>query len=87
MGRFISKKILINVWAVILILLAGILIGFQMKGTSDITPIQNNTAQIAQGISDENGSKADSSLVKVARVIDGDTIEIEGGEKGAIYRH
>lgn len=81
MGRFISKKILINVWAVILILLAGILIGFQMKGTSDITPIQNNTAQIAQGISDENGSKADSSLVKVARVIDGDTIEIEGGER------
>ena len=80
MDRFISRKILV-IGAGVLILFVGILIGFQLKGTPNITPVQNNTAQIVQGISNENGSKADSGLVKVARVIDGDTIEIGGGER------
>ncbi|MDP1629464.1 MAG: thermonuclease family protein, partial [bacterium] len=35
----------------------------------------------AREINNENENKTDSGLIKVTRVIDGDTIEIEGGER------
>ncbi len=82
---FIPKKILV-IGAGVLILLVGIGIGLKFGKTSpspSVTPpaandlsTQNKTAQETSG---QNQSSVDT--FKVTRVIDGDTIEIEGGER------
>ena len=84
MGVFISKKILV-IGAGILILLAGIGIGLKFGKTSPSPAIplavnylstQNKTARETNG-----QNKFSTDMFKVIRVIDGDTIEIEGGER------
>jgi micrococcal nuclease len=90
MDRFISRQILIA-GAGILILLIGVGIGRSSKQMPQNMPTSNLAAN------DENGailkSKNESGniiasenliggdLAKVTRVVDGDTIEIEGGER------
>jgi micrococcal nuclease len=80
MDVFIPKKILV-ISAGVLILFIGIIIGFQLKGVQNITPVQNNVTQTNQEISNKNAGEINTGEFKVTRVIDGDTIEIEGGER------
>ncbi len=65
----------------VLVLLIGIIIGFQLKGVPNIPSVQNNAAQVNQEISSKSFGEINTGEVKVTRVIDGDTIEIEGGER------
>ncbi len=78
MDRFIPKKILV-IGAGILILIIGIGIGLSL-GRNQSSPSITPTTTGLTGTLAKNEIK-DSALVKVTRVIDGDTIEIEGGER------
>lgn len=96
MNVFISKKLLL-IGAGILILLIGIGIGSwtnQSQPNVSPTPLNVEKVSLTPGVSSpasfntEEGSSIpsiidapSSGLVKVTRVIDGDTIEIEGGER------
>lgn len=79
MNIFTSKKLLI-VAGMVLSLFIGIAIGYNFK-SNKATPSGNLVSNILKEIvpGNKNGSVGD--LVKVVRVVDGDTIEIEGGEK------
>lgn len=79
MNRFVSKKILI-IGAGIFILLIGIAIGYGFKLNS-IAPSGNFAVNIPKKIIPGNKNGNVNDFVKVVRVVDGDTIEIEGGEK------
>ena len=87
MNTFISKKFLVII-GFILVLFVGVAIGSASK--------QNKLASVAVSLSaipsespsaspaplaTETSEKIDGELVKVIRVVDGDTIEIESGEK------
>lgn len=72
MNIFASRKFLI-IAGIILVLIIGIAIGSGFKQ-------QYNISSVIVGETDGQ-SKSDGGLVKIVRVIDGDTIEIEGGEK------
>lgn len=83
MSKFVSRKILL-IGTGILILFIGIGIGYNLKEvpvpllatlSKSILPIQNETVQ------ETNDSESYNGAIKVVRVVDGDTIEIEGGEK------
>lgn len=83
MSTFVSRKILL-VGAGILTLFIGIGIGYNLKGvpvpllatlSKSIVQIQNEIVQ------ETNNSESYNGSIKVVRVVDGDTIEIEGGEK------
>src|SRR3990167_5528711 len=79
MGRSVLNKIL-TIWAGVLILLVGIGIGLKL-GEDQSSPL---TAQVIsdQEIGEVAGqSKFEAGTFKVTRVIDGDTIEIDGGER------
>jgi len=84
MDRFIPKKILV-IGAGVLILLVGIGIGLKFGKTSpspSASPVVNDLSaqnKTPQETSGQNQSSVDT--FKVTRVIDGDTIEIEGGER------
>jgi micrococcal nuclease len=78
MGVFIPKKILI-IGAGVLILIIGIGIGLGL-GRNRSSPAVTPTTTSLTGSSAKNEIK-DNALVKITRVIDGDTIEIEGGER------
>lgn len=77
MSIFTSKKFLI-VAGIVLSLFIGIAIGRNSKPSSPAA-IGNPALNIVKEII--SGNKTDSDLVKVVRIIDGDTIEIEGGER------
>jgi len=86
---FSAKKSLVFIGA-IFILFIGIVIGSGMKRDNPVpnSDLIANVAEVAKEDVTENDnnivvseSKADNGLVKVIRVIDGDTIEIEGGER------
>ena len=79
MDIFDSKKLLI-IAGMILALFIGIAIGYGFK-SNNATPSGNLAANILKEIipGNKNGNVGD--LVKVVRVVDGDTIEIEGGKK------
>lgn len=79
MDKFISKKILI-IGAGIFILLIGIAIGNGFKSNNAASP-SNLASNILKEIIPGNKNGNVGNLVKVVRVVDGDTIEIEGGEK------
>ena len=79
MDKFVSKKILI-IGAGIFILLIGIAIGNGFK-SSNTAPTDNLVAIALKEAVSENKNGGEGNLVKVVRVVDGDTIEIEGGEK------
>lgn len=72
MNIFASRKFLI-IAGMTLALIIGIAIGSGFKQ-------QYNISSVIVGETDGQ-SKSDGGLVKIVRVIDGDTIEIEGGEK------
>lgn len=87
MNIFISKKFLVII-GFILVLFVGIAIGivFKQKKLAPVvssSPIASSESQIASPApsADEAGEKIEGELVKVIRAVDGDTIEIEGGEK------
>ena len=72
----------------ILVLLIGIGIGRNSKQTAQILPnnpsgnVSNeNRNQVEQKSETKSAGEVKGDLVKVERVVDGDTIEIEGGEK------
>lgn len=73
-----SKKILI-VAGMILALFIGIAIGSGFSKSNIITPVRNFAPHVLKKSVLED--KSDNNLVKIIRVIDGDTIEIERGEK------
>lgn len=79
MRVFIPKKILI-IGAGILILSAGVGIGLEI---GKIRSLPSAVLMMTDQKTDENVSqnKSEAGAVKVIRVIDGDTIEIEGGER------
>ena len=91
MGKVINSKIF-KIGALILVLFIGIAIGSRFS-KNDAAPSGNYAANVAGTASDvtsgdrseDSGAsaenKTDGGLVKVIRVVDGDTIEIEGGEK------
>ncbi|MCX6813137.1 MAG: thermonuclease family protein [Candidatus Azambacteria bacterium] len=79
MGIFDSKKLLI-VAGMILALFIGIAIGYGFKSNSTASP-SNFADNILKEIIPGNKNSNIVDLVKVVRVVDGDTIEIEGGEK------
>lgn len=78
----INKKLLIPIVG-ILLLVAGVGIGLKIAKippapSSHISPVvADNKSAINEN---KDTSKSNGNLVKVTRVIDGDTIEIEGGE-------
>lgn len=84
MNTLISKKIIIIVGTVAVLFIAYKLGGYT-KETAQVP--SNQSASVASASAKEAESdvgKSESSianLVKVTRVIDGDTIEIEGGER------
>lgn len=87
MNSFASKKILIIV-GMVLMLFIGIAIGNSFRVNNTDMPVapylsqaglQGNVAADVIKAVPEN--KSGDSRVKVIRVIDGDTIEIEGGER------
>ena len=83
MHLFIPKKLLLIVGGV-LILLIGIGIGSGTKQSQPSTPLSAPPAPLSIEKSIPSSSTTDISsagLIKVVRVIDGDTIEIEGGER------
>ena len=62
----------------ILLVVLGVLIGVSISKQSEINPIekaQNKNVTLSYASPENN------ALVKVVRVVDGDTIEIEGGER------
>ena len=71
---FFSKKILI-VGVGILILFIGVGIGLKMGKVQSLHKTVQETSEAG------SQNKFETSVVKIVRVIDGDTIEIEGGEK------
>lgn len=79
MSVFTSKKFLIVV-GIILSLFIGIAIGRNSKPSS-LAPTGNLAANTLKEAVPENKNSSGGNLVKVVRVIDGDTIEIEGGER------
>jgi len=79
MNVFASKKFLI-IAGMILALFIGIAIGSSFK-PSNTAPTGNLAANILKEITPGNKNDNVGDLVKVVRVVDGDTIEIEGGEK------
>lgn len=81
MSKFVSKKVLVNFGVGILMLFFGILIGSRLKVTPDALPVQSSIGQVVKEKNNKDSAKADIGEVKVVRVIDGDTIEIEGGER------
>ena len=83
MAKFVSREILL-IGAGILILFIGIDIGYNLKEvpvpllatlSKSILSIQNETVR------ETNDSESRNGAIKVVRVVDGDTIEIEGGER------
>lgn len=75
---FISKKLLITI-AIILIFLLGIWIGFWW---GRIAFPNSNSGSAGNDAQEKNAKGGDFvGEFKVSRVIDGDTIEIEGGER------
>ena len=72
------KKILI-IGAGIFILLIGVSIGLGLGRNQSLPSVNPATTSLTSSLA-KNETK-DNNLVKVTRVIDGDTIEIEGGEK------
>lgn len=87
MDKFISKKVLVAGFG-ILILFIGVLIGMQFRNTAGQSPVlskpkitneKTNEANVQNVLESQN--KSQSETFKVTRVIDGDTIEIEGGER------
>ncbi len=88
MNFFVSKRILV-VAAGILILFVGVEIGLEINQFSSLSSvlILSSPSKISLSPSDSPGPvqsiaiiKPNENLFKVTRVIDGDTIEIEGGE-------
>ena len=79
MDIFASKKFLI-IAGIILALFIGIAIGYGFK-SNNATLSGNLAANILKEIIPGNKNDNVGDLVKVVRVVDGDTIEIEGGEK------
>ncbi len=76
MNIFISKKLLL-IGAGALFLVIGILIGGGISNnTSPSAPLASSNTQEQSSIENSNGK-----LLKVSRVIDGDTIELENGER------
>jgi|SRR3989344_4990343 len=76
--KTLSSKNLLIIGAMVFMLFYGIAIGRGLN-TNDSANNEANTINAA----DENvivGNQTDDGLIKVTRVIDGDTIEIEGGE-------
>lgn len=74
MNIFISKKLLL-IGAGVLILVIGILIGGASDSpSSNVPPVSSNSQE-------QSNSDSGDELFKVARVIDGDTIELENGER------
>lgn len=93
MKEFFSAKKLPMFIGAIFILFVGIAIGSGMR-KDDPAPNSNLTANVANIAKETvtenktednnivaNKNKVDSGLAKVVRVVDGDTIEIEGGAK------
>lgn len=83
MNIFIPNKILYIAGGVF-ILIVGIVIGASFSKPSVGKPVTASnppTVQPTAGEVTPPGDKAAAELVKVSRVIDGDTIEIEGGER------
>lgn len=79
MSIFASKKVLAG-GGMVLALLIGIAIGSSFK-SSKAVPTSNLGTNPLEETVPENENGREDNLVKVVRVIDGDTIEIEGGEK------
>jgi micrococcal nuclease len=79
---FISKKLLI-IFSIILIFLLGIGIGFWLGNIQYSKNINSNGInQTSESEAKSDGENKDFvGEFKVSRVIDGDTIEIEGGER------
>jgi len=87
---FNKKNILVGV-GFVLVLFAGIAIGSAFKqnnlaSVAVLSPVVFSESPIASPVivaTETNGTsnKAENNSVKVTRVVDGDTIEIEGGEK------
>lgn len=83
MNIFLSKKVLVAGFGA-LMLFIGILIGMQFKDTPSSLDIfvadeKTNGANVQNTLELQN--KLQAKTFKVTRVIDGDTIEIEGGER------
>lgn len=83
-----NLKNIAKIAGIILVLFVGIAIGSVSKQNKlapvvSSSPIASSESQIASlaPSADEAGEKIEGELVKVIRVVDGDTIEIEGGEK------
>jgi micrococcal nuclease len=78
--KFIGqKKIILIIAGTILVLFIGIAIGSGSKNNQpDLSQIESQNSSITD-IPIQN--KNNAGLVKVTRVVDGDTIEIEGGER------
>ena len=75
----IPKKILV-IGAGILILFVGVGIGLKMGKTQLASPAGPMTTDQKLGET-VSQNKSEANTIKVTRVIDGDTIEIEGGER------
>lgn len=82
MNFFIPKKLLLTGGG-ILILFLGILIGgnFEETQTSSPNVLQNNEPLYAGNIKSVRPPVSQGEFFKVVRVIDGDTIELENGER------
>ncbi|MBU3968627.1 thermonuclease family protein [Patescibacteria group bacterium] len=87
MNIFLPKKVLVAGFGA-LILFIGVLIGMQFRNTAGQSPAlskpkitneKTNEANVQNVLESQN--KSQSETFKVTRVIDGDTIEIEGGER------
>ena len=79
MDRFVSKKILV-IGAGVLILFAGIGIGFKL-GKTQSSPLTAQMAADQKVVETAGQNNSEIGTFKVTRVVDGDTIEIEGGER------
>lgn len=77
MNIFSSKKLLI-VAGMVAVLFAGVLIGGGFRTNTPAAPAGDHTANVIKEAVPKNENAV---LVKVVRVIDGDTIEIEGEER------
>jgi micrococcal nuclease len=74
-----KKKICRKFLTIVLVLLIGTAVGF-LLGKIEYLP-KNNSVVTSPQIAQENQKDSFVGNFKVMRVIDGDTIEIEGGEK------
>lgn len=79
MNLFVSRKFLV-VAGIVAALFIGITLGSGFT-SSPRAPAGNNAANVVKEGAPESISGDGSDLVKVARVIDGDTIELEGGTR------